>query len=190
MNWFEGGRRITRLFQMLLCLGCAIAVFLFPPDVSLTFETIGPDQPWVLTTKNCYGGSDAMEDPQNDAGLGESSTDLCFRAAEFEGGKMLIPYALADKNNWYGAETYSDLAQNYIKKRKAEFRVPEQLKPGIRNQVSREWWKKWRENLKGFIVFAVVGVVILQALAWVMGWIVRGFAGIPAGQDRRTPNRT
>jgi hypothetical protein len=52
--------------------------------------------------------------------------------------------------------------------------------------IDNEWWRKLTEQAKLSITFIAGGIVSLWSLTWVVGWIVRGFLGIPMGRDFRT----
>lgn len=52
--------------------------------------------------------------------------------------------------------------------------------------IDDQWWaKRWGPVRQGLLVLGA-GVVFLWGFTWAMGWIVRGFLGIPRGQDRKT----
>lgn len=48
-----------------------------------------------------------------------------------------------------------------------------------------QWWGIWWERVREGVLVLVVGIVFLWALSWTTGWIVRGFLGIPRGQDQK-----
>ena len=187
MNWFEGARRITRLIQVLIGLGAAAYAFLSTPYVPLTFETTGPDRPWLVATESCRYGSDGEKDPPNEVGVGESSSTLCFRAADFD-GQMLIPYLMGEKDTWYGATTTSELGEGYMTRRAGAFGPTQGLRDEAQKYVNREWWKQWRKNVKDGVAYGFGLIVLIAGLSWVIGWIVRGFFGVPTGKDHRPAN--
>jgi hypothetical protein len=47
-----------------------------------------------------------------------------------------------------------------------------------------QWWPEFFKKIKNVLNATVGGWVFLWLLTWVVGWIVRGFLGIPVGQDR------
>lgn len=75
-------------------------------------------------------------------------------------------------------------ALNYFKTnwqgRKVEVEVQKNNYPTI----ERIWTIQW-ENIKQPLLYAVAGVAIIYILSWSIGWIVRGFAGIPSGKDSK-----
>lgn len=187
MNWFEGGRRITRLIQVLVGLGAAAYAFLSTPYVPLTFETTGPDRPWLVATESCRYGSDGQKDLQKEVGVGESSSTLCFRAADFD-GQTLIPYLLGDKNTWYGATTTSELGESYMTRRAGAFALTQELRDKARKHVNLEWWKQWRKNVGDGVAYGFGLILLIEGVSWVIGWIVRGFFSVPTGEDHRPEN--
>lgn len=52
--------------------------------------------------------------------------------------------------------------------------------------IHGQWWAKWWEQIRQGLLVIVAGVVLLWGLTWSIGWIVRGFLGIPRGQDHKT----
>ena len=51
--------------------------------------------------------------------------------------------------------------------------------------IHGQWWlKRWEQIRQGLLVIAG-GWVCLYGLTWSIGWIVRGFLGIPRGQDHK-----
>jgi hypothetical protein len=46
-------------------------------------------------------------------------------------------------------------------------------------ELDQQWWKKHAETLRNGVIVIVVGWFGLQLVAMVIGWIVRGFLGIP-----------
>jgi hypothetical protein len=56
------------------------------------------------------------------------------------------------------------------------------------SKADEEWadgivWSKRLENIKTSATVTIGGLAFLWIFSWCVGWIVRGFAGIPTGQD-------
>lgn len=62
-----------------------------------------------------------------------------------------------------------------------EFRLPKVDEEWVDSQ----WWSGRRQDLENALILLVGGWVFIGATTWVVGWIMRGFLGIPLGQDRR-----
>lgn len=57
------------------------------------------------------------------------------------------------------------------------------LSPVDEEWIENQWWsKRWEQARQGLLIGAA-GVMLLWGGAWAIGWIVRGFLGIPRGQD-------
>jgi hypothetical protein len=221
VNWFEGGRRISKLFMVLVGLGGA-AYVAFATAPMATVETL-PGEGWKVSATECP--FTAHEEYLWDYDWGGSKSGIAFCFRQFENGG--IPYAIAptppneakryadeqaeiaaaDKANeakgepppirrvseppkWYfTADEYSDAVQSYAKKRVADFQMTPELRDQlIRTQKAAWWgahWKAFNEALPW--VFGLC--VFIWLLTAVIGWIVRGFAGVPRGQDFRQEAR-
>lgn len=51
--------------------------------------------------------------------------------------------------------------------------------------IDEQWWEIWWERVWDGVLVLAVGIVFLWVLIWSTGWIVRGFLGIPRGQDQK-----
>jgi hypothetical protein len=69
----------------------------------------------------------------------------------------------------------------YRRKIAAGFSIPEHDKKWVRDEASRQYWQHWRARLKllGFCL------LVFAASVLAVGWVVRGFLGIPRGLDRK-----
>jgi hypothetical protein len=80
-----------------------------------------------------------------------------------------------------GNEKYSTEVSNYTKMVANGFRL---TKADEEWADSKLWPARW-ENIKEGLLATVAGLAFLWIFSWGVGWIVRGFAGIPTGQDMR-----
>ena len=48
-----------------------------------------------------------------------------------------------------------------------------------------QWWPQLLKDLGQKVLRIISGLLFLWAFTWVIGWIVRGFMGIPRGQDKK-----
>lgn len=93
----------------------------------------------------------------------------------------LIPYKTdADGMTW-GAKPYSSEIDTYETQVKKRFTMP-----ATDEAVSiKEAAKKWRSHFAEAVGYLAAGLAIFGALTWAVGWIVRGFMGIPRGSDQK-----
>lgn len=51
--------------------------------------------------------------------------------------------------------------------------------------IDGQWWTQLLEELREGTFVAMGGLLFLWAFTWVIGWVVRGFIGIPQGADQK-----
>ena len=195
INWFEGGRRITNLFQWLVALGFGVAIlFTSDPDAVL-FETSRPSEKFWYSTTKC-----GWPDKQREANSiffpdGEQrEISLCFRTRP--DSNIVFLESVADKDEpergfkkgdpliSFG-DAHDNVLEEYISKR---VQNPD-ISPAELVYAQDNLWKRKPKAIWGrtkeMFPFAAGAIVFLWLFASVMGWIIRGFAGIPSGQDFR-----
>lgn len=216
VNWFEGGRRISKL---LMAIVAAIGVFILYGTTAQTptFFTAGPGEPWRFETRACK--SPDYSRYQLDTKVGDEDVDLCFEA--LPNGK--IPYALApepadaakarqERMNresaeaaakakargeppplileqipkwYYNGDPYEEPTMSYISERASAFRLTPQMTQQVRESSSRRLWAARWETINESFPWVMGTIAAIWALTMVIGWIVRGFAGVPMGADFR-----
>jgi hypothetical protein len=184
-NVFEGARRIALLLQIAFVLVALGIGFFSDPYVRLIYETRYPNEPFSLAkNQDCDYVDDKSESIERKTEEGkEINITLCYRGSPFSGGDILIPYKLEDDGKVWGNSKYSTEVSDYTKKRTAFFSLP----PEAQNEYQEVLWKKRFDNIWGGIKVAVIGYFSILIFSFVMGWIVRGFFGIPSGADHRQP---
>ncbi|ATW02935.1 hypothetical protein CHN51_04840 [Sphingorhabdus sp. YGSMI21] len=195
VNWFEGGRRITNLLQWLVALGFGGAIlFTSDPDAVL-FETSLPSERFGYSTTECV-----WPDEQRDANLilfpdGEQrEISLCFRTRPDR--NIVFLESIADKDEAergfkkgdplisFG-DTYDDRVRVYISNRVNNPDIsPSELVYAQQNLWKRKPRAIWGRT-KEMLPFAAGAIGFLWLFSSVIGWIIRGFAGIPSGEDFR-----
>lgn len=192
INWFEGGRRITKLAQGLVIAGCTAFIVFSSPNDTITFETSWPNQPFQISDDDCYGGDDRSDTRYDVPADGKSiSVQLCYRGSPTENGSSAIPYAAAPEPGYFlMGQPYSDEVDKYVKRRSAEFRLSRQQGIAAMDLASAKWWKQKKTELRDAVLFVFIGCSILWGLSLIIGWIVRGFAGIKPGSDFRQADST
>jgi hypothetical protein len=174
-----------------------------------TVSIYGPTMPWFVNDQECEYPSVEKSLWNYDWGGKEPGLSLCFIASD--NGK--IPYAVAptppeekarrervradnrarmargepptimlDSPWFYTANEFDPRVQAYVDKSAADLKTPE-----VRQRLNDTHWStRWRAHNKAFeeagsFVFGLL--VFIWVFTAVMGWIVRGFAGVPSGQD-------
>ena len=53
-------------------------------------------------------------------------------------------------------------------------------------RLNEKWWESWRSTYGQGLAIMICGLALLWIFSLAMGWIVRGFLGIPHGADSRS----
>jgi hypothetical protein len=94
--------------------------------------------------------------------------------------QRLVPYRI-DNDTLWGNRPYSREVKAYTDARAEEFRLtPADQERALAAWNARRWTSIWYA-----VLFAAGGWIALSLLQEVIGWIVRGFIGIPRGHDHR-----
>jgi hypothetical protein len=200
INWFEGGRRIVSALAALIIIGSACYLFFGGGDNRVVVETSSPSERFQWTLKDCrypdmnkeWGGTVEFNagDPR--------SVTACFRA----GKNGQIPYALGTRqtsimkvrdkdvpisyNELIYGSRFSDEVDGYMAARMDRFKFTLEEQNAIGDA-------QWKIGVMHFCERAtdafpwLVGLIIgLSVISGGLGWMMRGFAGVPSGQDFRS----
>ena len=181
-NIFEGARRLALLAGGLTT---AIVVTLWYNSqtyVSVNYASRQPNLPFYRTD----GDLCPTEGTNHYMTVANSKGDpvrihLCLMPMKFKDGLQLIPYKIDATGMVWGATTYSKEVDEYRKTLEKTFMIPAEHQAEIAELVSKKKRKDWTDNFGGL----VIGLGIFAALVSLIGWIVRGFMGIPNGMDHR-----
>lgn len=203
INWFEGGRRIVSVLAGLIILGSAFYLFFGGGDNRVIVETSSPSERLHWTLKGCtYPDMDKDWDGTVEFSAGDPRrVTACFRA----GTNGQILYALGPKQSFmmkvrgkdfpvsynqmiYGGQ-FSDEVGGYITARMNAFKfTPEETQA-----IGAAQWKigvvrfcKRAGDAFPWVAGLIVGLWIIAAG---IGWMIRGFAGVPSGNDFKTEEK-
>jgi hypothetical protein len=185
-------------------IACAGAGYLFFGSQSTVYLfSSTPDEPWYFAPRECeYPNETAYLSDRMSPDLKGRSVALCFLA---EGDSIFYAEAPPPKDappppiiitppgatprppqKWYwSGKSYDERVQAYITKREAEFIMTPRLIRDIRQGTWRLSWTRFFARLEEGAPFVFGSILFLWVFATVTGWIVRGFAGIPNGEDFR-----
>ena len=197
VNWFEGGRRIAALLQGGAAIACLAYAAFGPDGPNVVFETKGPDKPFLFTTKRC-GTLDASYEYPRKRYFGDKdyrTVQLCFRGDEagVPWRKDTIsmgpignpPRKMPDLSLYKLDSRWSTVVQEYARGRADAFQMSTKNFESARNGY---WWGKARRTWYRFedaFPFGAGVIFGLWVLASSVGFVVRGFAGVPNGKDFR-----
>ena len=178
INMFEGARRIAKIAAALWVIGWIVAGVTFSPSpfISVTYLIEGPGKPLArIEADKC--NDDGKETLKAKTAKGtEAWVDLCFRSELADDGVRVYAYDNQSFSRWTSPQVLAYTAQV-----KARFTLPQTDETWIDNQGRLEYIQELGWGAMG----AVSGILLLFAFSWAVGWIVRGFMGIPRGADSR-----
>lgn len=180
INVFEGARRIY-LLAALWAIG--VAVYLYNDDllVRATYVVRQPGAEAIRVADAACGMHDREEwiNRTTSGGTNVRAT-ICFTAQSFDGGKMHVPYRTdkARKLVW-ADESYSSQVREYAERVGNSFSLGKAEETWLDGQR----WSARLAQLKSAALWLFGGWLFLWFVTATIGWIVRGFAGIPSGQD-------
>lgn len=182
MNIFEGSRRIAILAGGLGTIGTLIALGTYDPYIPVSYSIANPRGEFRRMSEPCPSEAGKHYFSTTSPSDKRVSIDLCLLTMPFGDDKHeLVPYKVDEKNMVWGAATYSSEVSAYERELEGRFSLPAADAAEIDKEISQSYWKNWREGL-GYLV---IGLAIFAAFVRAIGWIVRGFMGIPHGMDKR-----
>lgn len=180
VNIFSGGRRIAAVLGTLLAAAAGgFAWIVSEPYVGPTYAVAINGDTWP--TDSCAYGLDGTETASVVTAAGRSVTvSLCFKAQLASDGRTLVPYKSADGQVWMN-DRYAPAVTDYMSKFASRFTLSAERGQDVDEQWKRAEWDQYRNT----ILAAAGALVAAWIIATTLGWIVRGFLGVPRGQDFR-----
>jgi hypothetical protein len=158
INVFEGARRIAKLVTLLWVVGCVI--YTIDDVLDLRKQNLEAQVKQSLTSKvkeTPWQGQQPAFDPEE---------YKAFLAKEAQQGVPdITPEDMAEYDRWKAKKQPEDYPE-----------LPIFEKP--KTAVQKTW-----EHIVAGLLWLFGGVVFIWTLTWAIGWIVRGFFGIPSGHD-------
>jgi hypothetical protein len=187
INVFEGARRISKTIMLLILVGTLIAIWYDSPDaVKLTYEIALPGAA-PSKAEQCSENSATQLISRKLADGDKISVELCFSPIPADKtGEMLIPFKLnEDGQSWRLGETYSSPVRDYTSMAASEFLLPADAMKGAGFLLAKQRFFAASKAI-GYLSVGLFAFMLLTAF---IGWIVRGFFGIPNGMDARPESR-
>jgi hypothetical protein len=214
INTFEGARRIAKLIAVFIVVGFVIAIVSDSPREQVSFTITGPGELPVLGCETS-GENKEYKYTETRRGKNvmlflcfqerifvTSKEKNPFMRLPMEGfdpdaylasgnkGKFvdpddvvkLIPYRV-DKATGvvWGNTRISPEVTKYMSQVLDTFQIPEVEEDRINNR----WWSSKLELVGMYFLGMLASLAGWWAFTWAVGWIVRGFMGIPRGSDSR-----
>jgi hypothetical protein len=181
VNIFRGARRIA-LVAGILATAATVGVLISDrPFLTARYSLALPDEPFTRTDETCpeQGGVVYLTalTPQRRS----VSVTVCLLPMAFgKDSALLIPYRIDKDGTIWGAAPYSRELTRYERAVEERFR----LAKDHGDDLDRESARRRKSDLLKGLVYLVLGLATYWAIVWTVGWIVRGFLGIPRGKDR------
>ncbi|MFZ2652783.1 MAG: hypothetical protein WA210_22005 [Burkholderiaceae bacterium] len=178
VNLFEGSRRVALAFGAMWLIGFVAFALFSDPYAHMTYSVVGPGLETTQVEK--CGDADAREHTYTHArGGGRISVELCLKAHKSDGGELLVPYAPASDGRWWMAGPYTSEVKRYARELARDFQIPTSDLDEADGRSRQALMKQWKEAM----LWGFGGLAIGWVLVAGIGWIVRGFMGIPRGKD-------
>lgn len=117
-----------------------------------------------------------------------AADDADDKAREARGEPPLI--RLRMETPWfYNADEDDPRVQSYIAQSEANLQITPELRQQLRKGHSAAKWRARKQALGDATPWVAGLCIFIWILTAVLGWIIRGFAGIPSGHDFRLPQR-
>lgn len=180
LNIFSGARRLALLLAALVSvLALGITAF-HEPKVAPRYTVTAPNAPFLRTNEWC--SNDAAlhffeaPDPSGDS----VHVTLCLPSVSSTGGEAEPRrYKINSKGViWAAANNSTDLL-TYQEALERRFRLTPSLLEPVAAENAEMYWQQWRTTL----LYLPIGLGVFWLLVTAVGWVVRGFVGIPHGKD-------
>lgn len=180
VNVFEGSRRISAVIGIGLVVGFFSYAAFNDPQSRVSVVYNGPVAAPVLGT-DC--GDDSADKFVYQTPPSWQGTELfaCFRAYKASDDRRLVPYkGDADMRTWMLDSPYSRGVRDHIEDRLASFPYDSYVAEAqaAKRRARLNQWKSAALGLAGFLIGGWL-------TAFTIGWVVRGFMGIPPRKDVR-----
>lgn len=184
INAFEGARRVLLLLLIFWTIGVVAVTWERTPYIAASFSVNAANAPPVRMKEDDYcNHSDAEKKLSRHTKSGKRvSVTLCFKSQELADRRAVIPYKVDPAGRWWGNASHTDDVTRYIASYGDRFQLTDDMDKWVEQRWRDERWSQVKEG----VLFLFGGWMCLWLLGAVIGWIVRGFAGIPTGKDSRT----
>jgi hypothetical protein len=181
-NIFEGARRIALLIGGIAVAGTLFALSTYDPYVSVHYSIAQPNGAFIRMQESCPSDADQHYFSSKTSAGQSVSVNLCLLAMTFgKDNTRLIPYKVDEQGMIWGAASYSSEVSGYERKLESRFNLSASDEKMLKKEISQ----RYRENWMSGLGYLVAGLAIFAGVMWAIGWIARGFLGIPLGMDKR-----
>lgn len=181
MNIFAGARRLA----LVIAGGVSLTVLSLAATTEHSGDVVlAVTRPWgsAALVAACDGEDNAREYKRVTTSEGMSGlVELCFVAMRTPDGSMVVPFK-RDGKGFLLHTRYSPEVTNYTDAYAEGLVLRPVTERVIESRAKSERAETWMKVALGLPAFWLVGWLAVA----IAGWIVRGFAGIPSGQDSKS----
>lgn len=185
INIFEGARRISLLFAGGAAVVTVLLAFNQEAYYRAQYSLDAPNAPFRKTEGGCKSEGKPLFFEHNTSSGREVRVLVCLESMTFRNKNKeeaeLIPYKTDADGTIWGARPYSSEISEYETQVKKRFTMTAAEEEAYLKEES----KKWRSQFAEAMGYLAAGLAIFWGLVWAIGWIMRGFLGIPRGMDKR-----
>ncbi|WP_145646711.1 hypothetical protein [Pseudoduganella lurida] len=181
MNIFEGSRRVALIFAGLILIGSFIAIVIDKPFVELNYAVTDVGRTLIKSGDNCRIGLDASQSRNHNTPDGKSFyIKFCFLSIAHEGTSRGIAYKSDTKYTYFNGPYSSEVIEFTASIADAYIPTPQDYSDAA-EEYSRARWA----NIERGAGYLGLALFVYWLTVAAIGWIVRGFMGIPRGRDSK-----
>lgn len=181
MNIFSGARRIALIIGIIIAISGIFQLATVKPNVTLHYSIATYGAPAVAAS-DCDISESASKRLSFKTKNGDPlDVQLCFLAAESTDGRMLVPYTEEDGQIFMNDRYSKDVTKYVDAYADKAFGLSDTEVAQAEAAYSAQYWQTKGEVIGGF----GFGLILFWLSVWAIGWIVRGFMGIPIKQDHK-----
>lgn len=182
INVFEGARRIALILAALATIVVLLVAATNDPYLSIDYRVTRPNSLPAKTDEHCPVDAGRHFFTTKTPKGRSVSVNLCLLTMPFgQDSRQLVPYKIDQAGMIWGAAPYSNEIDAYERELETRFALSSSDAQWADGEISKRYRDNWLRSLGGL----AVGLAVFWVLVWAIGWVVRGFAGIPRGKDSR-----
>lgn len=183
VNVFEGARRLAMLVAALWSLGVGYyALVESSPRITASYIITGPSAaPIRGDCGNDYSYTRREYRTLSTKQGTDAHISFCFLPQIFANNQKLIPYRTDSQGLIWGNQKYSSEVSEYAERVARNFT----LSAADEQWLDERWWPERWESLKDSAGVLLGGLAAIWIISKIIGWIVRGFAGISSARDHK-----
>jgi hypothetical protein len=181
-NIFEGARRLALLAGGVATLITVVTWYNSETFFTASYAVSQPGLPYYRIEADTCPNEGSHQNIKTTTNKGNPVwIYLCLMPMTFKDGVQRIPYKVDATGMVWGAARYSTEVEEYRKTLEKTFKIPEEHQVEISESAS----KARRKESTDIFGALGLGLAMFAVFVFLVGWIVRGFMGIPSGMDRR-----